>query len=282
MECVRRSLLFVPADRPDRINKAVSLPADVLILELEDGVSLQNKAKARQEAGRMLEETDFSGAEPALRVNRITTINGLLDLQAMVGWPRKPDLLILPKVESAAEVRIYEALVQEMKCQCEFMALIESARGLANATDIAGATDRLTALALGAVDLSTELGCKPNWPSMLTFRSLLVAACGSRGISAIDSPFLSIKDKEGLLKECEKVKEIGFQGKFCIHPVQIESVNEVFSPSKEDVEKARKIAEAADKADKQGEGVIVVEGRVVNKPVITAARRILMTAELLK
>ena len=279
MTCVRRSLLFVPADRPERINKAASLPADVLIMELEDGVSLQNKAKARQEAGRMLEETDSCHAEKALRVNRITTINGLLDLQAMAGWPRKPDLLILPKVESAAEVRIYESLVQEMSCPCEFLALIESARGIANAAEIVGATDRITALALGAVDLSTELGCKPNWPAMLTFRSLLVAACGNRSIMAIDSPFLSIEDNEGLLKECEKVKEIGFQGKLCIHPAQIETVNQLFCPSQEDVEEARKIAEAA---DKQGEGVIVVEGRMVDKPVITAARRILRIAELLK
>ena len=279
MECVRRSLLFVPADHPDRIKKAASLPADVLILELEDGVSPQNKANARQEAGRMLEVTESGNAEKALRVNRITTMNGLLDLQAMAGWPRKPDLLVLPKVESAAEVRIYESLVEEMSCQCEFMALIESARGLTNAVEIVDATDRITALALGAVDLSTELGCKPNWSSMLTFRSLLVAACGIRGIIAIDSPFLSIGDDEGLLKECERVKEIGFQGKFCIHPAQIETANQVFSPSKEDVEQARKIVEAA---DKQSEGVIVVEGRMVDKPVITAARRILRTAELLK
>jgi (S)-citramalyl-CoA lyase len=279
MAGVRRSLLFVPADRSDRITKAASLPADVLILELEDGVSLQNKAKARHEAGRMLEATDFRGAEKALRINRITTNNGLQDLQAMAGWPRKPDLLVLPKVESAEEVRIYESLVQEMNCQCELMALIESARGLANAAEIVRATDRVTALALGAVDLSTELGCKPNWWSMLTFRSLLVAACGIRGILAIDSPFLSIKDKEGLLTECEKVKELGFQGKLCIHPAQIETVNQVFRPSKQDVENARKVVEAA---DEQGEGVIVVEGQMVDKPVITAARRILRTAELLK
>jgi citrate lyase beta subunit len=250
-----------------------------LILELEDGVSLQNKAKARQEAGRMLEDTAASDTEKALRVNRITTINGLLDLQAMAGWTHKPDLLVLPKVESAAEVRIYESLVLEMSCPCEFIALIESARGLANAADIVCATDRITALALGVVDLSTELGCKPSWPSMLTFRSLLVAACGNRSVMAIDSPFLSIEDNEGLLKECEKVKEIGFQGKFCVHPAQIETVNQVFSPSEEDVREARKIAEAA---DKQGEGVIVVDGRMVDKPVVTAARRILRTAEFLK
>jgi citrate lyase beta subunit len=261
------------------MKKAASLRADVLILELEDGVSLQNKAKARQEAGRMLKEADFKGAERALRVNRIATNNGLLDLQAMAGWPVKPNLLVLPKVESAAEVRIYESLVQEMNSQCELLALIETARGLANAAEIVGATDRLTALALGAADLSAELGCKPNWTSMLTFRSLLVAACGVRGILAIDSPFLSIEDKEGLHKECEKVKEIGFRGKFCIHAAHVETVNQVFSPSKGEVENAKKIVEAA---DKQGEGVIVVEGRMVDKPGIIAARRTLRTAELLK
>lgn len=272
----RRTLLFAPADRPDRVAKAVGLAADVVIVELEDGVRPENKETARREAGRLFGELDFGSCEAALRINRIGVGNGLADLLAMASWPRKPDLVMLPKVESGAEIRLYDGLMTEMKSDCRFMALIESARGLHNAMEIVAASDRVSALALGMADLSAELNCRPTWEALFTPRSLLVMACGTRGIAALDGPFLDLKDGDGLARECERVRAMGFQGKLCIHPAQIEPVNRGFTPGPQEVEQARKIVQAA---DAQGEGAITVDGRMVDLPVISAARRTLAAAQ---
>ncbi len=125
-----RSYLFVPADKPERAAKAAQLSADAVIIELEDGVSPENKSSARDAAGKILAEIDFGRQVVAMRPNRIATLDGLADIQAMSTWQRKPDLLILPKIESEGEVLIYDALLAEMGADCEFMVLIESSRGL--------------------------------------------------------------------------------------------------------------------------------------------------------
>lgn len=276
MSSPRRSLLFAPADRVDRVEKATGLGADVVIVELEDGVKPENKTIAREEAGRIFHELDFGSCESALRINRICTAYGLSDLLAMASWPVKPDLLVLPKVESAYEIRLYENLMKEMNAKCGFIALIESASGIHNAAEIASATPRMAGLSLGLADLSAELACQPTWGAMFTFRSLLVAAGGHKGIPVFDGPYLNLKDPEGLEKECNRVREMGLQGKLCIHPGQIEITNRLFSPGTKEVEQARKIVLAA---DQQGEGAIVVDGKMVDLPVIAAARRTLQVFE---
>jgi len=158
MTRIRRSILFVPADKPERIEKAATLSTDVVVIELEDGVSPENKDSARREAGRMIEQVDFGNKEVALRVNRISTLHGLEDMKAMAKWAKKPDLVLLPKVESAGEVRIYDDLISEMKAVLEFMVMIESSRGILNAAKIVSASPRVSCLALGTADLSAELG----------------------------------------------------------------------------------------------------------------------------
>ena len=278
MTPLRRSILFVPADRPERIEKAATLPADVVVIELEDGVAPDKKNFARGEAGRILEDLDLGEKELALRINRISSLDGLEDIRAMTKWARKPNLLLLPKVESAGEVRIYDDLITQMQAELEFMVMIESSRGILNAEKIVLASPRVSCLALGTADLSAELGSGMSWDAMLTYRTSMLLACGLTGIMPIDSPYLNIKDEAGLLEECKKVREIGYTGKLCIHPSQLTPVNGAFTPSAEEVARARRIVKAV---ETQGTGALVLDGKMVDAPVIKSAQRIVETAERL-
>ena len=278
MTHLRRSILFVPADKPERIEKAATLSADVVVIELEDGVSPENKEFARMEAGRKIEQMDFGNKEVALRVNRISTLHGLEDMKAMAKWVKKPDLVLLPKVESAGEVRIYDDLISQMKAELEFMVMIESSRGILNAAKIISASPRVSCLALGVADLSAELGSQMSWDAMFAHRASMVLACGLTGIMPIDSPYLNIRDETGLLKECKKVREMGYTGKLCIHPSQLALVNGAFTPSTEEVARARRIIKAA---ETQGTGALVLDGKMVDIPVIKSAQRIVEAAERL-
>ncbi len=278
MTRLRRSMLFVPADKPERIEKAATLPADVIIIELEDGVSPENKEFARKQAGRMIEQVDFGNKEVALRVNRISTLNGLKDIGAMAEWAKKPDMVVLPKVESSGEIRIYDDLVSQMKAELEFMVLIESSRGILNAPKIVSASPRVTCLALGVADLSAELGSRITWDAMFVHRSSMVLACGLTGITPIDSPYLNIKDETGLIKECQKVREMGYTGKLCIHPSQLGPVNKSFTPTEEEIAHARKVVKIL---ETQGSGAIMVDGKMIDMPVIKSAQRIVQAAEYL-
>ncbi len=278
MTHMRRSILFVPADKPERIEKAATLSTDVVVIELEDGVSPENKDFARMEAGRMIEQVDFGNREVALRVNRISTLHGLEDLTAIAKWRKKPDLVLLPKVESAGEVRIYDDLMSQMKADPEFMVMIESSRGILNIAEITTASPRVSCLALGAADLSAELGSCMSWDAVFAHRSAMILACALVGMMPIDSPYLNIKDEDGLSKECRKVREMGYIGKLCIHPSQLTPVNRAFTPSAEEVARSRKIVKAA---KTQGTGALVLDGKMVDMPVIKSAQRIVETAERL-
>jgi (S)-citramalyl-CoA lyase len=274
---VYRSFLFVPADKPERASKAAQLSTDTVIIELEDGVSLENKSVARENAKQILAEIDFGQQTIALRPNRITTLSGISDILAMSTWPRKPDLLILPKVESAGEVMIYDALLTEMGADCKLMVLIESSRGLLKAASIVTASSRTTYLSFGLADLSAELGCKPTWEVLSSYRSSLVASCGIAGVIPIDTAFLDLNSPDGLALECQKVHDMGYAGKLCIHPSQLDIVNTAFTPTQEEINWAQKIVKGA---ETKGLGAIVVDGRMIDKPVIESARRIVAMATL--
>jgi citrate lyase beta subunit len=242
---------------------------------LEDGVAPEKKTMAREEAGRLLGETDFGEQEVALRLNRLSTLYGIADIQAMADWPRKPDLIILPKVESEGEIRIYEELLTEIGAESELLLLVESVRGFQAATSMATASPRISAISFAIADLPAELGCRPTWESMFHIRSSIVVAGGVAGLTPIDPPYLNIKDEAGLMAECKRVRDMGYTGKICIHPSQLDSVNRAFTPTIEEVARARKIVDAA--ANQRG--AIQVDGRMVDAPVVKIAQRLLDTAE---
>lgn len=273
---MRRSLLFVPADRPERVSKAANLATDVVILELEDGVSPENKIEARKNAGNLLAEIDFGYRETAVRINRISNQYGLSDMLAIADWPCKPELIILPKVESAAEVRLYDELMCNSNISSQLLILIESSRGILNAPGIAAACERIAGITFGIVDLAAELGCGLSWEVMAKRRSALVDAAGFARVPVYDAPDINLKDKEGFKDECARGRTFGFSGKLCIHPSQLDTVNKAFSPTDKEITQALKIVTAAEKS---GGGALVVDGRMVDAPVIKSARQVVMMAK---
>ncbi len=278
MAKIRRSLLFVPADRPERIEKAAALPADVIVIELEDGVAPPNKALARKEAGRLIAAIDFGHREIALRVNKLSTLFGVADVQAVAEWDRKPDLIILPKAESAGEVRIYDELLSEMRADSELMLLVESSLGLQVAAEMVTASKRVSAISFAIADLPAELGCRPEWEPMFAIRSSMVTTAALGAVLPIDPPYLNIKDETGLKQECRRVRDMGYTGKICIHPSQLEPVNQAFSPTSAEIRRAQKIVAAI---SSQGGGAVLVDGRMVDAPVVKIAQRVIETAKQL-
>lgn len=271
----RRSFLFVPADRPDRVAKATGLPADVVVLELEDGVAPERKEEARANAAHCLEALEFGARETALRVNRITTRHGLDDLRALPEWSCYPDLLLLPKVESGAEVEIYATYLADGGVSSLLVPLVESARGLMAAEEIARSNERVAAIAFGGGDLSVDLGCDFSWSALLPHRTTLIAAAAVAAIPVIDVPFTNVHDEVGLAEEARSAREIGMKGKVCIHPKQLDAVNEAFSPTPEEVARARRILEAA----AGGTLPLVVDGQMVDGPFLRLSERVVAAVE---
>jgi citrate lyase beta subunit len=273
-----RTLLFTPADRPDRFGKAVTACADGAVLDLEDGVGLPAKEAARRAALAF-----FAAPAPAppgflwaLRVNHITTADGLRDLLALRDAPVRPELVVLPKTESAAEVEIAVRHLSAGTAEPpRIIALLESSLGLAAAEAIA-AHPAVEALGFGGADLAADLGATMGWEQMLFARGRIVQAAAAASIAAFDVPFLDIHDAAALRKETEAAKALGYSCKLAIHPAQIAVINAVFTPAPDELAAARRIVAAFELA--KG-GACQVDGKMVDMPVVKSARRTVALAD---
>jgi len=264
-----RSLLFTPADRPDRFAKGPSSGADGVVLDLEDGVGLPAKPAARKAALAFFADPVAapSGFVWALRLNHVTTQAGLEDLLALRD-ANKPAVVVLPKTESVAEIEIALAHLSANGTPT-IVALIESGRGLAAAEEIA-THPAVAALAFGGADLAADLHATLTWEPMLFARSRIVQAAASAGIAAWDVPFLDIHDPDGLKRETVAAKALGYVCKLAIHPAQIATINAVFTPSQSEVVRAQRVVSAFEAAHG---GACQVDGKMVDAPVVKAARR---------
>lgn len=269
----RRSLLFVPGSRPERFEKALAAGADMVCVDLEDAVAPPHKAEARAAAVPFL--SGAPGPERLVRLNSVKTAEGLRDLLAVIDAAPTAGTVMLPKVDTADEVRWVDALLSERGLALRLVALVETAEGLENAAAIAAATPRLSALMFGGADLSAELGTPLAWEPLLYARSRLVHACARAGIEAIDVPHIVVSDLEACAAETRRAKDLGFTAKACIHPSQVAVVNGVFTPTEDEVAKARRIVDAL-AADPNG--VLLLDGKLVEKPVVRAAERVLARA----
>ena len=267
-----RSWLFTPATRPDRFAKAAASGADVSIVDLEDSVSPGDKAEARRTALAHLAEAAPGSFARALRINALVTRAGLADLQALLESEACPDYLILSKTESAAHLQILDRLLAGTKRKIGLVGLIESAKGVAAAEEIAASTPRLKALLFGAADMSADLGAGTAWTPLVYARGRLVAACALTGVLAIDSPFFDMNNHQGLTQETTQAVALGFAGKAAIHPAQIGAINAALTPSAEAVEKARAILAENVK------GVGTVDGQMIDEAIARKARRTLAAA----
>jgi (S)-citramalyl-CoA lyase len=267
-----RTGLFTPATREDRFSRATEAGSDLLFIDLEDSVAPADKERARRQAIAALSTPDTSRTARALRINSIKTTVGLMDLVALVESSARPDVLLLPKTESAAEVALVDDILRQAKKDARLIPLIESAKGLHELHEIAGAAGRTIALMLGAADLSADLGCSLDAPNLDVARASLVSACAIAEIAAMDSPYFDIRNTDGLIKEAARAKSMGFVGKAAIHPNQVAAINKIFSPSPEAIERARKILEINE------QGVGSLDGQMIDEAIARQARRILATA----
>lgn len=258
------SLLFVPGSRPDRFGKALASGADAVCIDLEDGVADAAKVQARAAALEAL-----AGRPPrvCLRINGLRTRTGLQDLVELASSGHHPELLLVPKVESAADVAIVSA-VADTSC---IVPLIETPRGLAAAAEIAAAP-AVAAMMFGGGDLAAELGVQVEWEPLRTARGLFILACAQAGKVAIDVPYLVLDDPDGLAAEAKAAKMLGFGAKAAIHPAQIAPIHAVLRPTEGEVTEAQEAQRAFDAA---GGGAIRFKGRLLDEPIMRRYRRVL-------
>jgi (S)-citramalyl-CoA lyase len=271
----RRNLLFVPGRRPDRFEKALAAGPDMVTVDLEDAVIPAHKDEARARSMSLFEDARADGIERVVRINGMRTLFGLKDLLAIVEHPSPPDAIMLPKVESADEVRIVDALLQRAARPVGLHVIIESNAGLEQALAIGGACPSIRSLLFGAVDMAAELGAAMDFTSMLYARSRAVHAAASHGLDAIDVPYLDLEDAAGLAEECRRVRDLGFTGKAAIHPKQLETINATFTPDAQRIAYARKVIAAFESSP---DGLVVVDGKLIEIPVVRSARRTLAIA----
>ena len=271
---LRRSLLFVPAVRPDRYPKALATGSDAVCLDLEDGVGPSAKDEARAAALALFAERTPTRAEVSLRINDPKTELGQRDLDALIRANVRPDALMLPKVSGPDDVRAVEATLGADGSDLPLIVQIETAQGVAAATEIGTASTNVSALFFGAIDFSADIGCAAEWDALVYARSRVVVAAAVAGVTALDSPFMNVPAVDALREESRRTRRLGFAGKAAIHPTQVSVIQEAFSPTADEIAWARKVV-AAYEAN-QG-GVLLVEGQLVERPVVRAAQRTLQT-----
>lgn len=271
--------MFVPGNNPGMMADAHIYGPDSIMLDLEDSVTMTEKDTARLLVYNALRSVDYGNTEMVVRINPLNTPYGKKDIEAVV--KAGVDVIRMPKTETAEEVieveREIERVEREIGClgRTKIMAAIESALGVVNAYAIATASPRMMGIALGAEDYCANLKTQrtPDGEELRLARETIVVAARAAGIDALDTVYSNLNDMETFRKEVEFIHTLGFDGKSIINPRQIEVVNEVFAPTPKAIEKARTILAAIKEAEKKGSGVIAVNGKMVDKPVVIRAQR---------
>jgi citrate lyase beta subunit len=289
---LRRSILSVPANRDKLVHKAFTLAADVIMLDLEDSVPVQEKDEARQRVVQIFREQDWGGRVRAYRINAMDTpfaYRDLIDVIEAVG--DRVDVIVVPKVNAASEIQAIDYLLSQIELRMGFKhsvgleASIETALGMLRVEDIAFGTQRLEALVFGIADYAASLtmlskgvsghgdsedyypGHRWHFPL-----SRMAMAAKAAGLAAIDAPFGDYRDPAGLKRSCLMSAALGYDGKWAIHPEQLAVINEVYSPSAEDVQRSRQILQNYQEALHKGEGSIAIDGKMVDAASIRIAK----------
>jgi len=276
----RRSLLFVPGLRPDRFAKALDSGADIVCVDMEDAVARGRKDEGRALTLPLFGKNTHPHVEQMVRINGLSTPDGLKDLTAIIEGEAPPPAIMIPKIKSAEEVQLLDTLLSAGPARnIRFCVIIETNQGLERALEITRASSRIDSVILGAVDMSADLRCEKSWEPLLYTRSRLVHAAASAGIDLLDVPFLNLDDPEGLRQEAQACARLGFTGKASIHPNQIPIIHAAFTPDEKTIAKARKVC-AAFEQDKTG--LVVVDGELIELPVVRSMYRVLAIAERVK
>ena len=271
-----RSVLYIPGSKERALDKARSLAADAIIFDLEDAVAVEEKANARELLANTLAAADYGPRARLVRINGFDTDWGARDLDVIS--LARPEAILLPKVNSAADI---QALADRLDARGDtanttIWAMMETPDGIQNAASIARAP-RMAGFVMGTNDLAKELNCRfraDRLPMQFALQTCLMAARAA-GIVAVDGVYNAFKDDDGLRAECEQGRDLGFDGKTLIHPAQIDITNEVFAPSQDDLELARRQIEAFAEAEAKGLGIAVLDGQIVENLHVETARRLL-------
>lgn len=283
---LRRTMMYVPGSNPGMIRDAHIYGADSVMFDLEDSVSINEKDTARLLVFNALRSLDYEGTELVVRINGLETPYGLEDLEAMVR--AGVDIIRLPKTETAQDVIDVENEIARIEKEAGIpvgttgmMAAVESALGVINAYEIATASKRLMGIAIGAEDFVTDMKTTRSLEGieLLTARSQVLLAARAAGIYAFDTVFSDVNNEEGFIQETSLIKQLGFDGKSVINPRQIGPVNKIYTPSQKEIDKSIKIIVAAEEAKKRGSGVVSLNGKMVDKPIIERAKRAIMLAK---
>jgi len=277
----RRSVLYMPGSNARALEKARTLPADALILDLEDAVAPEAKERAREQVCAAVRAGGYGHREIAIRVNGLDTAWGEKDVAAAAA--AAPDAILVPKVESAeglleVERRMRAAGAPESTA---IWCMLETPRGVLASAEIARATRRQAVWVMGTNDLAKDLHClhTPLRLPLLASLSLCLLAARAAGLVVLDGVYNDLEDAEGFLASCRQGLELGFDGKTLVHPSQIDPCNSTFSPDAAEVERSRKIISAFEAARAEGKGVVVVDGRMIENLHVENARRVVAQAE---
>lgn len=282
MAKLRRTMMYVPGNNPAMLVDAGVYGADSLMFDLEDSVAISEKDSARLLVYQMVKNMDYGGVEIVVRINSLDSVYGKLDIEAMVR--AGVDVIRLPKTETRKDVEDVEKIIVEVEKEIgrevgstRMMAAIEGPLGIINAYDIAVASDRLIGIAIGAEDYVTSMKTNrsKSGVELVSARGQLIIAARAAGIAALDTVFSDVEDEEGFRAEVELIKQLGFDGKSVINPRQIDIVNEIFKPTEAEVRHAKQVMMAIMDANEKGLGVISLNGKMVDKPIVERAERVL-------
>jgi (S)-citramalyl-CoA lyase len=276
----RRSFIFSPGLKPEMFPKALACGADIVCVELEDGIAPKDKDAARRNAMALFAQAQAQnqpddGVERIVRINCLREQFGLLDVQAVLDSDTPPPALMIPKIKTPDEIVWLDDLLTERGHDTRLHVIIETNAGLEAVHDIARASRRIDALFFGGVDMAAELRCRNAWEPLLYARSRVVHAAASVGVDAIDVPFLDLEDPEGMVREASLARDLGFSGKGSIHPKQIAALNDVFTPDAQTVARARRVLDTFAAADT---GLVVIDGKLIEKPVLREMQRVIAIA----
>ena len=275
----RRSLIFYPGNKPELFAKALATGADIVTADLEDAIAPHDKQTARSETFKLFSEMKDTDQECMVRINSIRDKDGIADLQMLFETSKPPKALMLPKVKSPDEIRVYEDLLIGSHASIRLHPIIETNEGLAACHEIAQASDRIDSILFGGVDMAADLRIEMTWEGLVYARSRVAHAGATAGIDVIDVPYLDFRNTEGMKEEAAAVKRLGFTGKAAVHPSQIAPLNECFSPTAEQIDRANRIIAAF---EEQGTGLVVVDNKLIEKPVLRSMYRLLAIAEKMK